>query len=135
MQKGKLGMRYGGKRAVRVSMTITAVLLAIIVVIVVSYIGGQEQEKVLYFGMMAGSYWDVPTGDCYEIVDAAISRFEKKHSGVTVEYISGILKEDYPEWLAEQVLLGKEPDVFMVPSGELDTFASLGVLKELSSLI
>ena len=94
MQKGKLGMRYGGKRAVRVSMTITAVLLAIIVVIVVSYIGGQEQEKVLYFGMMAGSYWDVPTGDCYEIVDAAISRFEKKHSGVTVEYISGILKED-----------------------------------------
>ena len=41
-------MRYGGKRAVRVSMTITAVLLAIIVVIVVSYIGEQEQEKVLY---------------------------------------------------------------------------------------
>jgi len=128
-------MKYGGKRAVRASMVIAAAMLAVIALAAASYIGGQKQEKVLHFGMMAGSYWDVPTGNCYEVVDAAISRFEEKHPGVTVEYVSGILKEDYPEWLAEQVLLGKEPDVFMVPAGELDTFASLGVLKKLEPLI
>lgn len=129
-------MRYGGgKRAVRVSMIIVAAMLAIIAIAVVRYMGGQEQERVLHFGMMAGSYWDVPTGNCYEVVDAAIRRFEEKHPGVTVEYVSGILKADYPEWLAEQVLLGKEPDVFMIPAGEQDAFASLGVLKNLESLI
>lgn len=85
--------------------------------------------------MIAGSYWDVPTGNCYEVIDAAINRFEEKHPGVTVEYVSGILKEDYGEWLAEQILLGQEPDVFMIPAGELDTFASLGVLNDLGSLI
>lgn len=134
--RGKpMGMKYGGKRAVRVSMAIAAALLAVIAMVVARHAGGQGREQVLHFGMMAGSYWDVPTGNCYEVVDAAIRRFEEKHPGVTVEYVSGILKEDYPEWMAQQVLLGKEPDVFMIPEGELDTFASLGVLKKLEPLM
>ena len=128
-------MRHGGKRSVRISMIIAALLLAAVALTAVSYIGRRGQERVLHFGMMAGSYWDVPTGNCYEVVDAAIRRFEEKHPGVTVEYASGILKEDYPEWLAEQVLLGQEPDVFMIPAGELDTFASLGILKRLEPLM
>ena len=128
-------MRCGGKRAVGISMAIAAALLGAIILAAACYAGGQKQEQVLRFGMMAGSYWDVPTGNCYEVVDGVISRFEEKHPGVTVEYVSGVLKEDYAEWLAEQVLLGREPDVFMVPEGELDTFASLGVLKELEPLM
>ena len=128
-------MRCGGKRAVGISMAIAAALLGAIILAAACYAGGQKQEQGLRFGMMAGSYWDVPTGNCYEVVDGVISRFEEKHPGVTVEYVSGVLKEDYAEWLAEQVLLGREPDVFMVPEGELDTFASLGVLKELEPLM
>lgn len=95
----------------------------------------KEEAQVLRFGMFAGSYWDVPTGNCYKVIDDAIRRFEEGHPGVKVEYVSGILKDDYPEWLSEQVLLGKEPDVFMIPSGEFDMLASLNVLKNLNGLI
>lgn len=97
--------------------------------------GTAGSQVVLRFGMMAGSYWEVPTGNCYQIIDDAIRRFEKEHPGVEVSYVSGILKEDYPEWLAEQVLLGKEPDVFMIPEGEFDMLASIGGLMELGGLI
>lgn len=93
------------------------------------------EDQVLRFGMFAGSYWDVPNGNCYQIIDDAILRFESAHPGVKVEYISGILKEDYSEWLSEQVLLGKEPDVFMIPAGELDMLASSRIIKNLNSLI
>ena len=62
------------------------------------------QETVLTVGVVAGSYWDAPTGNCYAVIDNAINRFEQAHPGVRVEYASGILKRDYSEWLAEQFL-------------------------------
>lgn len=45
----------------------------------------RNQTVTLKFGMFAGSYWDVPNGDCYQIIDDAIERFEKKYPGVKVE--------------------------------------------------
>ena len=128
-------MRYVGKKAVVFSMAITAALLAVVGAVFAILSREQDKEKILRFGMIAGSYWDVPTGSCYEVVDGAIRRFEEAHPGVRVEYDSGILKEDYPEWLAEQILLGTEPDVFMIPEGELDILVSLGALKDLDPLI
>lgn len=73
-----------------------------------------SREVVLTVGFVSDSYWDAPLGNCYAVLDAAIDRFENKHPGVRVTYTSGILKEDYSEWLTGQYLLGKEPDVFMV---------------------
>lgn len=95
----------------------------------------QSQDITLKFGMFAGSYWDVPNGDCYQIIDDAIARFEEKHPGVTVEYKSGVRKEEYIEWLSEQVLLGEEPDVFMIPDGEMENLISLNILKKLDKMI
>lgn len=128
-------MKIVGKQPVFFSMIGAAVLLAVIGSAFALRSGGRSQETVLRFGMSAGSYWDVPTGNCYEVIDAAIRRFEEQHPGVKVEYVSGILKEDYPEWLSEQIVLGEEPDVFMIPAGEFDTIASLKVLKNLDRLI
>lgn len=128
-------MKLGGKKSVWYSMIIAAILLISIGGMAISHIQQENRETVIRFGMISGSYWDVPTGNCYEIIDAAIQRFEQKHPGIRVEYVSGILKEDYPEWLAEQILLGKEPDVLMIPDEEFDLLASLGVLKELGPLI
>lgn len=93
------------------------------------------KQTVLTFGMMAGSYWDVPNGNCYRIIDQTIQRFEKSHPGVVVKYTSGILKRDYSEWLSEQMLLGQAPDVFMVQPDDFNTFSSIGALKSLNDLI
>lgn len=128
-------MKSGDKRTVWIPVIAGIILLAIAGVWAAEHLKEKSRGQVLYFGMIAGSYWDVPTGSCYEVIDQAIRRFEEKHPGVKVEYTSGILKEDYPEWLAEQILLGKEPDVFMIPAGQLDILASLGILKDLEPLM
>jgi multiple sugar transport system substrate-binding protein len=128
-------MKIGGTRSTWVLMFMSILLLLVIGSIAVIKDGLNPSETVIRFGMSAGSYWDVPTGNCYEVIDDAIERFEASHPGVRVEYVSGILKDDYPEWLSEQIVLGKEPDVFIIPESEFDTIASLNVLKDLDHLI
>lgn len=93
------------------------------------------QETVLTVGVVAGSYWDAPTGNCYAVIDNAINRFEQAHPGVRVEYASGILKRDYSEWLAEQFLLGSEPDVFLVLPEDFGMLAEVGALQPLDGLL
>ncbi len=89
------------------------------------------RPKVLTIGLFAGSNWNVPEGEPYALMDAAIKRFEAEHPGVKVKYVSGIRKEDYSEWLAERLLQGKEPDVFVVPGGDFALYASMGALAPL----
>lgn len=91
--------------------------------------------QVLRLGFATGSYWNAPIGDCYTVIDAAITRFEQSHPGVKVEYTSGILKRDYSEWLVGQFLLGQEPDVFMVLPEDFGMLYGLGALKPLDGLI
>lgn len=88
----------------------------------------------LRIGLFAGSNWDVPEGDSYAMVEMAIQRFEAQHPGVIVTYSSGIKKEDYSEWLAEQLLGGTEPDVFVIPGEDFNLYASMGALKNLSAV-
>lgn len=115
---------------------LTVIIIAAVFAVAGSLMWGfGPKQTVLTFGMMAGSYWDVPNGNCYRIIDQTIQRFEKTHPGVHVKYTSGILKRDYSEWLSEQMLLGQTPDVFMVQPNDFNTFSSIGALKSLNSLI
>ena len=52
-----------------------------------------------------------------------------------MKYTSGILKEDYSEWLSNQALNGALPDVFMVLPEDFTTFASIGILKNLETML
>ena len=96
---------------------------------------GASQGTILTVGVVAGSYWDAPTGNCYAVIDAAIERFERARPEVRVEYTSGILARDYSEWLADQYLLGSEPDVFLVLPEDFGMLAELGALQPLDDLI
>ena len=93
------------------------------------------RPKVLTVGLFAGSKWDVPEGDSYAMLEEAIKRFEAEHPGVTVKYVSGIRKDDYSEWLAERLLKGEEPDIFVVPGADFDLYASNGALAPLDRSI
>lgn len=94
-----------------------------------------RQDTVLTVGVISDSYWEVQNGYSYRILEDAIAVFEEEHKGVKVEYVSGILKENYPEWLAEQMILGKAPDVFLVFGENFSDFAEIGALKDLESLM
>ena len=89
------------------------------------------RPKVLRVGLFAGSNWNVPEGDSYALLEEAIKRFEAEHPGVTVKYVSGIRKDDYSEWLAERLLKGEEPDVFVIPGEDFNLYASIGALQPL----
>ena len=80
----------------------------------VSFLVPKQGKIILTFGMFSGNQSDVPNDDCYKIIDETIKEFEKEYPNVKVKYTSGILKEDYSEWLSNQALNGALPDVFMV---------------------
>ena len=96
---------------------------------------GENKETVLTIGVYSGSYWNTPNGNCYQILDDAISLFEQSHPGVKVEYISGIPASSYSEWLAEQILKGTEPDLYFVLPEDFDLLVSSGALAQLDERI
>ncbi len=92
-------------------------------------------KKTLTIGVFSDSYWEVQNGYSYRILDDAIALFEQEHPGIRVSYESGILKEDYSEWLAEKLLMGEAPDLFFVLENDFNDFAQIRALADLSSLI
>lgn len=93
------------------------------------------KDEVITIGVFSDSYWEVQNGYSYQILEDAIALFEKENPGVEVEYVSGILKEDYPEWLSEQLILGKAPDIFMLFGENFSDLAEIGALKNLNRLM
>lgn len=91
----------------------------------------QKAPVTLHLGVFAGSGWNVPSPDSYQIIDAAIAKFESENPGVSVEYVSGIQTDDYSEWLADQAVSGNLPDVFMILPEDFDTYRSIGALEPL----
>ena len=106
---------------------------AVLIISVVAY--QLNQPPTLKIGIFAGNNWDVPQGEPYAIIDAVIKNFEAENPGVKVTYVSGIKKEDYSEWLAEQFLAGDEPDVFFVLADDFNLYASIGALMNLEDFI
>ncbi len=93
------------------------------------------EDKTITIGVFSDSYWEVQNGYSYRILEDAIQIFEEEHPGVTVEYVSGILKEDYSEWLAEQLLSENLPDVFWILGEDFNDLAEIGALKDLTPFI
>ncbi|OOL95174.1 cyclodextrin-binding protein precursor [Clostridium acetobutylicum] len=94
----------------------------------------ERKDAVLTVGIVSGS-WNTPSENTYKILNDDILKFEKSHPGVKIKYTSGILKEDFSEWISQKILLGKEPDVFMILPDDFNVFSSTRALKNLDKLI
>ncbi len=117
--------------------TLCLFLVASVFISVIATILVKRHAKpvVIELGMFAGSNWNVSNGDSYHTVDRAIAIFESEHPGVKVHYYSGIRKSDYDEWLSEQILSGKTPDVFLIPDNRFTMLVKNGILKNLTPVI
>lgn len=112
------------------------VLVLVFVSVILSFaLWSSSHEKVLRIGVYAGSSWDVPNSRENKALDTLIKKFEKTHPHVKIIYESGIPKKNYADWLAEQVLKGEQPDLFMVPENDFSMLASAGALKSLDTLL
>lgn len=124
-----------GKKNIRYFFAGAGLLLAALALMGSGRRSGTGREDVITVGVFSDSYWEVQNGYSYRILEDAIALFEERREGVRVEYVSGILKEDYPEWLAEQMILGKTPDVFLVFGGNFHDMAEIGALKDLGDFM
>lgn len=96
---------------------------------------GKQGPKTLTVGVFSDSYWEVQNGYSYQILEDAINRFEEQNEGVQIEYVSGVMKDDYIEWLSEQILQGTAPDIFFLPQENVCEFAEAGALKDLTGML
>lgn len=96
---------------------------------------GKQGQKTLTVGVFSDSYWEVQNGYSYQILEDAINRFEEQNEGVQIEYVSGVMKDDYIEWLSEQILQGTAPDIFFLPQENVCEFAEAGALKDLTGML
>lgn len=94
-----------------------------------------KKDTVITIGIFTGSNWDVPYSNSYKIIDNTINKFEEEHPGVKVQYVNGIMKEDYSEYLSGLLLRGDAPDIFMILPEDFNTLANVGAMKDLTSLI
>lgn len=90
---------------------------------------------VLTVSICADSYWGVPDGHPTAIWEKAIEKFQIQHPNVQVKLIAGVQKADYGEWLAERLLSGQEPDVFLIPREDFDNYASKEAVLPLNNLM
>lgn len=94
-----------------------------------------HRPVTIELGAFAGSAWRVPNPDTFVLYDDIIARFEQANPGIRVRYKSGILRDDFSEWLSSLILRGKEPDCFFVLQEDLHLFADIGVLHPLDVFI
>ena len=108
-----------------------ATLLSVLLLLSCAACGQGQNGRTLTVGIYSGNYWGTPAGDSYQVIDNAIDRFEADYPGISVEYISGIGTDAYSEWLAQQILMGKEPDVYFVLPEDFNLLVTSGALEAL----
>lgn len=89
----------------------------------------------LTVAICADSYWKVPDGHPTAIWEDAIKEFQAQHPDIQVKLLTGVQKSDYGEWLAEKLLSGQEPDVFLIPGEDFDNYAAKDIIMSLNSLM
>jgi multiple sugar transport system substrate-binding protein len=85
------------------------------------------------FGNFAGSAWHVPNPQTLILYDDIIQLFQQKNPSIKIIYKSGILRNDYSEWLAGKVLTENEPDIFLILPEDFHLFADIGLLEPLNT--
>ncbi|MBN2617293.1 MAG: extracellular solute-binding protein [Spirochaetales bacterium] len=99
-------------------------------------LGCQEKKSItLELGVFAGSAWDTPNLNTFIMFDEIIDMFQESYPWIKITYKSGILKEDYSEWLSQKILKNREPDIFLVLPEDFTTFASIGILENLNDYL
>ncbi|MDD4460060.1 MAG: extracellular solute-binding protein [Proteiniphilum sp.] len=97
----------------------------------------RSKTVVIELSLYSGNSWGVPQNFAYAIYDKAVELFEQQYAdkGYRMKLRTGMMYKDYSEWFAQQVLKGKEPDLFLIIEEDFTTFAAIGLLEKLDSYI
>lgn len=112
-------------------MSITLFLILIITIRFVYH--KLTTPTILEIGVFTGSNWGVQAEDSFYLIDKAIEKFEKENPLVKCHYYSGVRIEDYSENLAQQLIKGEGPDLFLVLEKDFTILSAHGLLKSLDN--
>lgn len=115
----------------KILITIVCLSLAALLI----YFSDPDKTITLTLGVYSGSTWDVPSSGQFKNIDQFIKRYEKKYPHVKIKYTPGILKSDYSSWLSDQIINGKQPDVFMILNDDFNLLATNHALLNLNSYV
>lgn len=91
-----------------------------------------ENSGILRIGVFSDSLWGEKNGYAHVILNEAIESFKAENPGVSVVYESGIRRQDYSEWLSNEILKGTAPDIFFVLDEDFEYLSDVGALEDLS---
>ena len=91
-----------------------------------------ENRGIVRIGVFSDSPWGESNGYAHRILNDAIEIFQRDNPGVSVVFESGIRRQDYSEWLSNEILKGTAPDVFFVLDEDFEYLSDVGALQDLS---
>ncbi|MBF9014608.1 MULTISPECIES: ABC transporter substrate-binding protein [unclassified Oceanispirochaeta] len=123
-----------GKNRLRIIKTAAAILILSIFILIYQYIAG---PVVIEMAIYSGNSWGIPQNFAYAIYDKAAEMYlaDPAHKNIRIKYKTGTMYNHYSEWLAQLVLKGKEPDVFLLVEEDFNTYASIDLLQNLNHYI
>jgi multiple sugar transport system substrate-binding protein len=89
----------------------------------------------LRVGLFSGSAWDVPNPTANRLYDGILADFLARNPSFSVSSRSGVRTRDYSERLAQDILRGEEPDLFLILPEDFTTLASIGALADLGPFL
>ena len=115
-------------------LILLVLLLSVTTVGVIHY---RNRTIVIEMSIYSGNSWGIPQAFVYAIYDLAEEMFlsNPDNARITIRYKTGALYKHYSERLAQLILKGKEPDLFLLVEEDFNTYSSIGVLQNLDPLI
>lgn len=112
------------------------IILPLVVIIALSsyYFHYLQRPDKLTIGLFAGNPWSNTNSNIYDAIDELIANYQDKYD-IEVGYVSGILKDDYSNYLNSLIVAGKEPDIYLVFEDDFASLASINALAGLDYLI
>ena len=97
------------------------ICLALSVLLTVVYYMKEQYHQEIDIAMYAGC----------ELDRAPIEEYQREHPDAAIHIYDDIPANEYPEWLAEKILAGQEPAIFVVPMADAGKYIQLGALQQL----
>ncbi len=96
-----------------------------------------SRTVVLEMSVYSGNSWGIPQAFVYSVYDRAIEIFlsRPENRNIQIRLKTGTMYNYYSEWLAQRVLKGQEPDLFLLVEEDFNTYASIGLLQNLDDFI
>ncbi len=112
------------------------IIIPLVVIIALSsyYYNHLQRPDKLTIGLFAGNPWSDANFNIYDVIDKLKATYQDKYD-IEVEYVSGILKEDYSNYLNSLIVAGKEPDIYLVFEEDFASLASINALCPLDDMI